>query len=163
MNYTEQNYAEISVCPKKMQNMPESSSAYFIENAEDTAKRAEAVDEMMELVWTLVERNLTSRQKDIFHLCYQGQHTQQEIAMMLGISQATVNHHLIGKMKRGKPVGGAIQKIRKSIRRALKDGGNDSAQNRLFTALNRMLDQHATRRAMTSHFQTLLLIAGRHP
>ncbi len=143
--------------------MPESASAYFEENAEDTAMRAEVVREMMELVWTLAERNLTSRQKDIFHLCYQGQHTQQEIALMLGISQATVNHHLIGKMKRGKPVGGAIQKIRKSIRKALKDGGNDSYQNRLIMALNRMLDQPATRRAMTSHFETLLLKAGRQP
>lgn len=137
--------------------MPESASAYFIENAEDTAMRAEVVGDMMELVWTIVERNLTSRQKDIFHLCYQGQHTQQEIAMMLGISQATVSHHLIGKMKRGKPVGGAIQKIRKSIRKALKAGGNGSSQSRLLTALNRMLDQHATRRAMTSHFETLMV------
>jgi len=79
-----------------------------------------------------------------------------EIATILGISQATVNHHLIGKTKRGKAVGGAIQKIRKSIRKAAaRDDGTDVRRLQLVSTLNDMLVQSATRRAMASSVKSL--------
>jgi len=156
MNINEQNYAEISVCPQTMQNMPESSSAYFITDAEGDTKRAEVVGEIMEYIWMLADRHLTSRQKAIFHLFFQCRRTQEEIAGMLDISQATVNHHLIGKMKRGKPVGGAIQKIRKSIRKAAaKDAGKHTSNPQLIATLKNMVDHPVTRRSMTSHLHNL--------
>ena len=156
MNNNEQNYSEISICPETMQNMPESSSPYFAQHAEGAAERADAVGEMMVLVRTMAEGSLTPRQKVIFHLCYQEQRTQIEIAEILGISQATVNYHLIGKMKRGKAVGGAMQKIRKSIRKAAaKGGGTDIRHRQLISVLNDMLDQSVTRRAMACNLKNL--------
>ena len=84
MNNTEQVYAEILVCPEEMQNRPESSSPWFVQDAEGEAERADAVGEMMSLVRTMAARVLTPRQKVIFRLCYQEQRTQVEIAGMLG-------------------------------------------------------------------------------
>jgi len=156
MNNNEQNYSEISFCPDTMQNMPESSSPWFTHNAEREAERADTVGEMMVLVTAMAAVVLTTRQKAIFRLCYQEHRTQVEIAEILGISQATVNHHLIGKMKRGKASGGAMQKIRKSIRKAAAGGGGTNARRRqLISALNDMLGQPMTRRAMASSLSAL--------
>ena len=146
-----------------MQNMPESSSAYFVKNAEYAEWREEAVGEIMNLVWTMANRSLTPRQKSIFHLFFEGRRTQEEIAGMLDISQATVNHHLIGKIKQGKPVGGAIQKIRKSIRKASKDGGKDIRHSRLISVLQDMLEQPVTRRTISCHLNNLILLEISHP
>ncbi|MEI6809588.1 MAG: hypothetical protein WCN95_12780 [bacterium] len=148
MNNNAQNYAEISVCPKTMNNMPESSSPWFTGNADGVAKRADTVGEMMVLVRKMAAAVLTHRQKVIFGL-WDKDHTQVEIAGILGISQAAVSCNLMGQMKRGKAVGGAMQKIRKSIRRAAAQGcGTDSRHRQLISVLNRMLDQPATRRVM---------------
>ena len=156
MNNNEQNYAEISVCPQTLQNMPESSSAYYISDEVGTVSREEVVSEMIGLVWALADRCLTARQKVVFHLFYHCRRSQEEIAGMLDISQATVNHHLIGKMKRGRPVGGAIQKIRKGIRKAeAKDAGKDMRHHQLIAVLKNMVDQPMTRRNMASHLQNL--------
>ena len=53
MNNNEQNYSEISVCPETMQNMPESLSPWFAQDAEGEAARTDAVGEMMSLVRTV--------------------------------------------------------------------------------------------------------------
>ena len=156
MNNNELSYSEIPVCPETMQNMPESSSPWFARSAGCEAARADAVSEMMVLVTAMAARVLTPRQKVIFRLCYQEQRTQVEIAGILGISQATVNHHLIGKVKRGKASGGAMQKIRKSIRKeAAGDGGTNIRRRQLISALNDMLGQRMTRRAMASGLMAL--------
>jgi len=151
MKYNELNYSEIPVCPETMQNMPESASPWFDRDAAHEAARADAVGEMMVLVRTMAAGVLTPRQRVIFRLWYQEQRTQVEIAAILGISQATVNHHLKGKMKQGKAMGGAMQKIRKSIREAAVGGdGTNTRRRQLISALNNMLGQPMTRRAMAS-------------
>ena len=156
MQNNEGNHSELPVCPETLENMPESSGPWFARNAEAEAERADTVGEMMELVRTMAARVLTPQQKVIFRLCYQEQRTQVEIARILGISQATVNHHLIGKMKRGKALGGAMQKIRKSIRKAATKGGGTNVRRRqLVFALNDMLGQPVTRRAMASSLRDL--------
>jgi len=156
MKNNELSYSEIPVCPETMQNMPESSSPWFARNAEAETGRTDTVVEMMVLVSAMAARVLTPRQKVIFRLCYQEQRTQVEIAEILGISQATVNHHLIGKMKRGKASGGAMQKIRKSIGKAAAGGGGTNVRRRqLISALNDMLGQSMTRRAIASSLRTL--------
>ena len=159
MTNNELNYSEIPVCPETMQNMPESSSPWFA-NAANDAARADTVGEMLVLVRTMAAVILTPRQKDIFHLCYQEERTQVEIAEILGISQATVSHHLIGKMKRGKTMGGAMQKIRKNIRKAaVQGGGTDDRHRQLISALNDMLDESATRRSVSSCLNGLQPVA----
>ncbi len=156
MKDNELNYSEIPVCPETMQNMPESASPWFDRDAAHEASRADAIGEMMVLVRTMAAGVLTPRQRVIFRLCYQEQRTQVEIAAILGISQATVNHHLIGKMKRGKAVGGVMQKIRKSIRKAaVQGGGTDDRHGQLISTLNDMLDEFATRRAVASSINGL--------
>ena len=156
MKDNELNYSEIPVCPETMQNMPESASPWFARNAEGEAARADMVGEIMDLVMAMAAGVLTPRQKVIFRLCYQEQRTQVEIAGILGISQATVNHHLIGKMKRGRATGGAMQKIRKSIRKAAaKGGGTNIRRRQLIFALNDMLVQPVTRRAMAAGLRAL--------
>jgi len=151
MKNTKRIYTEIVFCPEQMENKPESAGPWFARNAEGVAERADTIDEMMELVRTMAAGVLTRRQKAIFRLCYQEQHTQDEIAEILGVSQATVNHHLIGKMKQGKVLGGTMQKIRKSIRKAATKGGGTNARRRqVLIALNDMLDQSMSRRDMAS-------------
>ena len=119
------------------------------------------VEELVALIWTMAEASLTPRQQVIVHLYYQEQHTQVEIGAILRISQATVNHHLIGKMIRGKAVGGAMQKIRKSIRKeGAKIGGRRSRRRQLISMLNDMLDESATRRHTARLFKNLLGIVN---
>jgi len=148
-------YSEIPVAPETMQNMPEASGPWFARNAEAEADRADTIGEMMGLVTTLAARVLTPRQKVIFRLCYQEHRTQVEIALILGISQATVNHHLTGKMKRGKAQGGAMQKIRKGIRKAMKSGGTNVRRQQLLFALNELFGVPVTRRTMASCLRAL--------
>ena len=138
-----------------MQQRSESFNPWFIRDAEADAERADTVGEMMKLVTTMAARVLTPRQKVIFRLCYQEQRTQVEIALILGISQATVNHHLIGKMKQGKAQGGAMQKIRKGICKAMKSGGRNVRRQQLLCALNELLGMPVTRRTMASSLRDL--------
>jgi predicted transcriptional regulator len=151
MNNNPPNYAEIPVCPETLQTMPESSSPWHVPNPEREATRAEVVDEMMALVETIVLVALTPRQREIFRLRFQEKHTQAEIAEMLGISQATVNHHLVGKMRGDSCVGGVIQKIRKRIRKEAGRGMTTSSRRtELFLMLNKMLGQSTSRRGLAA-------------
>ena len=155
MQKNDANYSEIPVCPESMQNLPESSGPWFDRDAGAAAERADTISEMMELVRTMAARVLTPRQKVIFRLCYQEQRTQVEIALILGISQSTVNHHLIGKMKWGKAQGGAMQKIRKGIRKEMKSGGTNVRRQQLLCTLNELFGISVTRRAMASSLRAL--------
>jgi predicted transcriptional regulator len=44
--------------------------------------------------------------------------TQEEIAVILGISQQVVSKQLFGVMRQGKKVGGAIRKLRKLLEKS---------------------------------------------
>jgi predicted transcriptional regulator len=155
MQNNKAHYAEILACPEYMQGRSESFNPWFIRDAEADAERADTIGEMMKLVRTMAKRVLTPRQKVIFRLCYQEHRTQVEIALLLGISQATVNHHLIGKMTRGKVQGGAMQKIRKGIRKAMKSGEKNVRRQQLLAALNDLLGTPVTRRSMASSLRGL--------
>lgn len=154
MNNNELPYAEIPFPPDQLQNIPESAGLGFVQHSDSEAEREAVAEEMMVLI-KAISRCLTARQKDIMRLHYQEQHTQEEIAEMLGISQATVNHHLIGKMRRGKAVGGAIQKIRKAIRKEATAGGGNVRHHQLIAVLNDMLDLSLTRRNVACSFKKL--------
>ena len=159
MGNNELPYAEIPFPPDQLQNIPESAGLWFVQHSDDEAEREAVVEEMMALI-KAVSSGLTARQKDIMRLHYQEQHTQEEIAEMLDISQATVNHHLIGKMRRGKAVGGAIQKIRKAIRKEATAGGGNVRRNQLIAVLNDMLDSSSTRRNVACSFKKLFELSN---
>jgi hypothetical protein len=53
-------------------------------------------------------------------------------------------------MTRGKVQGGAMQKIRKGIRKAMKSGGKNVRRQQLLFALNELLGMPVTHRIMAS-------------
>ncbi|MCX5727953.1 MAG: hypothetical protein NTZ28_03790, partial [Nitrospirae bacterium] len=156
MQKNETPYSEIPVCPESMQKLAESFSPWFDRHSMATDERAETISELMKLVRTMAARVLTPRQMVIFRLCYQEQRSQVEIALILRISQTTVNQHLFGKMKRGKAEGGVIQKIHKGIRKAVTKGcRTDVRRQQLLFVLNELLGMPVTRRGMASRLWDL--------
>lgn len=67
------------------------------------------------VVFDLIERKLTGRQKEVVKLYYLYGKTQEDIATILELTQSTVSRHLFGTVRGGKKVGGAIPKLRKLI------------------------------------------------
>jgi predicted transcriptional regulator len=64
---------------------------------------------------------ITERQRQVLTLHLRGR-TQAEIAKELGISQPAVSQHLIGKRRDDKVVGGALKRIGKLVRKAVRAG-----------------------------------------
>jgi predicted transcriptional regulator len=58
---------------------------------------------------------LTARQREVVELYFFLGKTQEDIAVVLDLSQSTVSRHLFGTMRNGKRVGGAIPKLRKAM------------------------------------------------
>ncbi len=85
-------------------------------------------------VHSLIDSELTGRQREVVKLYYVYGKTQEDIAAILNLTQSTVSRHLFGTSRGGRKVGGAIPKLRKAI-----DGGNlpqvDSALGVLQTRL----------------------------
>ena len=61
----------------------------------------------------LIGQALTEKQRQALVLYYLHQKTQEEVGQILGISRRVVSQHLFGSCRKGKQVGGAINKIRK--------------------------------------------------
>jgi predicted DNA-binding protein (UPF0251 family) len=64
-----------------------------------------------------IEKCLTPRQKEVVKLYYYYGKTQEDIAVILQLTQSTVSRHLFGTVRSGKKVGGAIPKLRKLMDR----------------------------------------------
>jgi DNA-directed RNA polymerase specialized sigma subunit len=61
----------------------------------------------------IIEHELTPMQKRCVRLYFFEGKTQEEIALVLGISRRVVSQHIFGITRNGKKIGGAINKIRK--------------------------------------------------
>jgi RNA polymerase sigma factor (sigma-70 family) len=61
----------------------------------------------------LVASSLTEKQREIVQLYFFEGLTQEGIARRLGISQQVVSRHLFGVVRKGRRIGGAIQRLRK--------------------------------------------------
>lgn len=61
----------------------------------------------------MIDRELTPLQRRCVLLYFFEEKTQEEIALMLGISRRVVSQHIFGVKRNGKHVGGAISRIRK--------------------------------------------------
>lgn len=66
-------------------------------------------------VHSLIDAKLTGRQREVVKLYYYYGKTQEDIAIILNLTQSTVSRHLFGTARGGKKVGGAIPKLRKAI------------------------------------------------
>lgn len=78
---------------------------------------SEFFEEVAPVVRTLIDDHLTQRQQEVLKLYYYYGKTQEDIAVILNLSQSTVSRHLYGTVRDGKKVGGALTKLRKLIDR----------------------------------------------
>ena len=71
--------------------------------------------EVSPVVNEFIEEKLTHRQREVVKLYYYYGKTQEDIAIILNLTQSTVSRHLFGTVRGGKKVGGAIPKLRKVV------------------------------------------------
>ena len=96
------------------------------ETPDDTERRLHLRDHTERaapLLHKLIDEVLTDRQRQVVRLYFFEQHTQREVAALLGISTASVSQHLFGKRRAGTLVGGAIPRLRKELMRHGVDEG----------------------------------------
>jgi len=101
------------------------TEALYYESEEDRERRYAMkafYEEVRPTVDDFIEKCLTKRQQEVVKLYYFYGKTQEDIAVILQLTQSTVSRHLFGTVRGGKKVGGAIPKLRKLI-----DKGNDAA------------------------------------
>lgn len=67
------------------------------------------------VVMDIVEAKLTTRQKEVVELYFLYGKTQEDIAVILDLTQSTVSRHLFGTVRNGKKVGGAVPKLKKIV------------------------------------------------
>lgn len=134
------DYWEIPTTSETLERVPATSALWF-ETPEDQARRHAFKDffqEVQPVVNSLIDSELTRRQQEVLKLYYFYGKTQEDIAVILNLTQSTVSRHLFGTVRRGKKVGGAITKLRKVIDRAEDPAINDalnSLQERLAEAV----------------------------
>ena len=103
------------------------SNYHYNHSINDDSKWKAIHSDLMPLLHELFLDFLTDRQYQVFKLYYLGyDFTQAEIGEILGISQPTVNQHIYGKIRGGRRIGGAHQKIKKKIDFYLKKRTNSS-------------------------------------
>lgn len=93
-------------------------NALWFETEEDRERRYALQDffrGVLPSVQSLIEGRLTRRQREILRLYYFEGKTQEDIALMLNLTQSTVSRHLFGTVRNGKRIGGALPKLRKAI------------------------------------------------
>ena len=94
------------------------SSALHYETETDRERRYAMqtfYEEVLPSVDAYIENSLTRRQMEVVKLYYFYGKTQEDIAVILQLTQSTVSRHLFGTVRRGKKVGGAIPKLRKLL------------------------------------------------
>ena len=129
---------------------------YNPDSTEEIEERQQTAHEMGLVVQVFMLFSLTLRQRQVVELyCIEGL-TQVEVAVALGISQATVSQHLKGKLRGGRHVGGAFRKIRKAIRKkARQRAGEDTRHAKILAVFNELLDSSISRRRASEIVGTL--------
>lgn len=95
-----------------------STEALYYESEEDRERRYAMqafYEEVRPSVNSFIENCLTRRQQEVVKLYYYYGKTQEDIAVILQLTQSTVSRHLFGTVRGGKKVGGAIPKLRKLV------------------------------------------------
>ena len=78
----------------------------------DDAHVADEREELFALLRELVATGLTARQREIVDLFYRDGLSQGEIATRLGITHQVVSKPLVGVVRDGRRIGGAIRRLR---------------------------------------------------
>lgn len=113
------DYWEIPTTTATLERVPATGALWF--ETEDDRERRYAVKDFFQtvrpVVDTLIDAELTRRQREVLKLYYFYGKTQEDIAAILNLTQSTVSRHLFGTVRGGKKVGGAITKLRKAMDR----------------------------------------------
>mgnify|MGYP003642849092 CR=1 FL=1 len=100
-----------------LDRVPATQALYY--ESEDDRERRYAMknfyEEVRPSVNDFIDGCLTARQREVVKLYYYYGKTQEDIAVILQLTQSTVSRHLFGTVRGGKKVGGAIPKLRKLI------------------------------------------------
>jgi hypothetical protein len=134
------DYWELPTDSAALERLP-STSALWFETPDDRERRyamQNFYQAVTPVVDSLIESELTRRQREVLKLYYLYGKTQEDIAVILNLTQSTVSRHLFGTVRRGKKVGGAITKLRKAIDRVESPVVNealDTLQSRLAQAV----------------------------
>ena len=126
------DFWEIPLDSAYLENLPAHRALWF-ETEDDRERRyafRDFFDEVKPIVRGMIDSKLTKRQQEVVKLYYMYGKTQEDIAVILDLSQSTVSRHLFGTARRGRKVGGAIPKLRKFIN-SDKSQTIDSALSRL--------------------------------
>lgn len=133
------DFWEIPIDNQTMERVAENQGIWF--ETEDDRDRRYAMREFFQKVSPEVEQlidgQLTDRQREVLKLHYFYGKTQEDIAVILNLTQSTVSRHLYGTKRGDKKVGGAIPKLRKAIDKnpsPLIQSALETLQNRLTTA-----------------------------
>ena len=112
------DFWEVGVDQADLEQIPNESGIWH-ETVDEQASRYFWEDRTERIALRIVANStklLTERQREavLLYFCYSK--TQQEIAEILGISRRVVSQHIFGITRKGRPVGGAVQKLRKVCR-----------------------------------------------
>jgi FixJ family two-component response regulator len=113
------DFWEIPIESRLLDSIPASRALWF-ETPEDRERRYAFRDffqALTPLVHEIVDSELTARQREVVTLYFFHGKTQEDIAVILDLSQSTVSRHLFGTVRGTKKVGGAIPKLQKVIKR----------------------------------------------
>ena len=111
------DFWEVPTESATLDRVPATEALYY-ESEEDRERRYAMkafYDEVRPSVDAYIENCLTQRQKEVVKLYYYYGKTQEDIAVILQLTQSTVSRHLFGTVRGGKKVGGAIPKLRKLV------------------------------------------------
>jgi predicted DNA-binding protein YlxM (UPF0122 family) len=114
------DFWEVQAGSQYLESLPANRGLWF-ETDEDSERRHAFKDffqEVRPMVDSIIDSKLTRRQQEVVKLYYFYDKTQEDIAVILDLSQSTVSRHLFGTVRHGKKVGGAIPKLKKVISKA---------------------------------------------
>lgn len=113
------DFWEVRLDPQDLDQYANEAGLWFEPSEELQARQhpSPRLQRLMPPLMELIGRNLTEKQRQVIFLYYLHQKTQEEVGQILGISRRVVSQHLFGICRKGKQVGGAVNKIRKLCRK----------------------------------------------
>jgi len=115
------DFWEVQAGPEYLASVSSERALWFETDVDRDRRHAtrEFFGEVMPSVTTIIDEQLTNRQREVLRLYYFEGKTQEDIAAILDLTQSTVSRHLFGTVRNGKKVGGAIPKLRKAVDRTV--------------------------------------------
>jgi len=141
-------WRETHLTPEQWARVPATASPWHCPPPDaSTDARLRTAEEVRLVLHVLMLSALTTRQRQVIDRYYLENRTQEEVATILGISQAAVSHHLRGQRRGTHSVGGAFRKIRKAIHKAAgRYATADRRRGEILKAFDALLDSSITRR-----------------